>query len=223
MKKSLIAVLFLFLSINIIAQEKTTTRHGFRLGLTAYPTFGSIKAANGKSNGVSLGFAYGLMADFNFAENYSFNTGLTVTTINGKSTEINVLPYHAMFSSTLPVEYNLKYKMQYLEVPLTLKLKTSKIGVARWYGQFGISNNFRIGAKQDAESLGKVVAADINATDFTRFYRAGLIIGAGGEFDLDAKTSVMVGLSFNNGFTNISTSKNSVRNHFVGINLGVFF
>ncbi|RYG20856.1 MAG: PorT family protein, partial [Chitinophagaceae bacterium] len=116
MKKLLIGILFLFLASQVEAQVTTMRNYGFRLGLTAYPTFGMISAEEGNSKGTNLGFAYGLMADFNFAEHYSFNTGLAITTVNGKSREINVLPYHAVFSSTAPVVYDLKYKMQYLEV-----------------------------------------------------------------------------------------------------------
>jgi hypothetical protein len=223
MKKILLALLFLFFTAHSYAQQGNAPYYGFRLGLTAHPNFGFIKAENGKGNGVNFGFAYGLMADFNFAENYSFSTALTITTINGKSTEINVNPYHLPVSSTAPVGYDLKYKMQYIEFPLTVKLKTDHIGNIRWYGQFGLSNDFRIGAKQDAKSNGVELADGMNVTDWTRFYRGGVIIGGGAEFDIDGKTSFMLGLTFNNGFTNISTGKNTVRNHFVGLNLGVFF
>lgn len=223
MKKLLTAILFLFLFNSTYAQQGNSIFTGFRLGLTAHPNFGFIKAENGKGNGVNLGFAYGLLADFNFAENYSFSTGLTITTINGKSTEINALPYHLGISSTAPVGYDLKYKMQYIEVPLTVKLKTDPIGNIRWYGQFGISNDFRIGAKQNAEVDRKEVAHNYNIKDWTRFYRAGIIIGGGAEFNIDAKTSLMMGLTLNNGFTNISTGRNNIRNHFVGLNVGVFF
>lgn len=223
MKKTVIAILFLLFVINVKAQQNNAPFYGFRLGLTAHPNFGFINAENGKNNGVSLGFTYGVLGDFNFAENYSFSTGFTITTINGKSTELNVMPYHAIFSSTAPVAYDLKYKMQYIEIPLTLKLKTNRIGNLRWYGQFGLSNDFKIGAKQDAERGGTIVADDINSSDWTRFYRAGIIIGGGAEFDLDTKTSIMTGLTFNNGFTNITNGKNTIKNHYVALNLGVFF
>ncbi len=171
---------------------------------------------------MSLGFSYGLLGDFNFAENYSFSTGLTITTINGKSTEVNPAPYHNPGDATMP--YGLKYKLQYLEIPLTVKLRTAKVGEMVWYGQFGLSNGFNIGAKQDVELSGRKIEEDLNIKDLTNFYRAGLILGAGGEFELDTHTSIAVGLTFNNGFTDISDDKNrNVRNHYVGLNLAVFF
>jgi hypothetical protein len=222
MKKTVITILFLLFTINIFAQENGPLPYGFRLGLTAHPNFGFIKAENGKGNGVALGFSYGLMGDFNFAENYSFATGITVTTINGKSTEINPTQF-APANSPTATAYDLKYKMQYLEIPLTIKLKTSEINGVRWYGQFGLSNGIKLSAKQDAETGGTGVANDINAGDWTRLYRAGMIIGGGGEFKLSGKSSLLLGLTYNNGFTNISSTGSNVRNHYVGINFGVFF
>ena len=219
MKKAAIAILFLLFTVNLFAQENRVGNYGFRLGLTAHPNFGFIKAEGGKGNGVNLGFSYGLIGDFNFAENYSFSTGLTITTINGKSTEVNSAQYQLGNSAAIDI----KYMMQYVELPLTIKLKTGDYNGVRWYGQFGLSNDVRISARQDAKSGNNVLADDVNSSDWTKFYRAGLIIGAGGEFNVGNKTSIMAGLTLNNGFTNISDNSYNVKNHFVAINLGVFF
>lgn len=223
MKKIVIGILFSLFTLYAAAQSYPARKFGFRLGLTAHPTFGMISAEGGKSRGTNLGFAYGLMADFNFAEHYSFNTGATITTINGKSTEINVMPYHAMLNNATPIAYDLKYKMQYLEIPMVMKLKTSKVRDLKWFGQFGLTHGFKIRSRQDAEAANATLAEDRNAADWTRFYRAGLLIGAGGELDLDGHTSLIAGISFNNGLSTITTSNNGVRNHFVSLNLGVFF
>lgn len=224
MKHIVTGLVLLILSLSLKAQYLQEPYYGFRLGLTAHPTIGWLKPENGKGNGVNVGFSYGLVGDFNFAENYSFSTGITVTTINGKSTEFNVSPYHDVFSSTNPVPYDLKYKLQYVEIPVTIKLKTTKVGQQRWYGQFGLSNGFNIGAKQDAQRLGTGLADDDNIYKYTNLYRAGLVIGGGLEYDVADNTSLVGGLIFNNGFTDIADQKNrNVRNHYVGITFGVLF
>lgn len=221
MKRTFIGLLFLFFTGSAFAQGSLSS-YGFRLGLTAHPTVGWVKPQVGKSNGVSLGFSYGLLADVNFAENYSFATGVTITTINGRNTLVET-------SSGTPAQTAVerKYKLQYLEVPLTIKLKTVKINEVRWYGQFGLSNDFKIGAKQSGDGIVAGSTQDGSGediSDVTKFYRAGLILGAGGEFDLNGNTSIAAGLTFNNGFTNITTDKNNnIRNHYIGINFGVFF
>ena len=222
MKRKYLTLLLVLLSTATFAQYGGRPDYGFRLGLTAHPTLGWIKPETGKTNGLALGFSYGLLGDFNFAENYSFSTGLTVTTINGKSTELDVPPYHSAEASSA---YDLRYKLQYLEVPMTIKLKTNKMGDVKWYGQFGLSNGFNIKAHQRAVAVGGTVLADSeNISDEIKWYRAGLILGAGGEYDLDGHTSIAVGLTFNNGFTNIATQRNrNVKNHYVGLNFAVFF
>lgn len=223
MKKISTILIFTFLSFAALAQNNVITSYGFRLGLTATPTIGWVKPEQGKTEGVALGFSYGLIGDFNFAPNYSFSTALTITSINGKSTEANVIPFHTSANAN-PLAYDLKYKLQYVDLPLTVKLKTVKADGKRWYGQFGLSNSFNISAKQDAKSGSTTVADNYKISDYTKFYRAGLIIGAGGEFDVAPSTSIVAGLTFNNGFTNIVTDKNrDVRNHYIALNFGVFF
>jgi len=224
MKRISTILILSLLSFGAWAQNSPLTSYGFRLGLTATPTFGWIKPEQGKTDGVALGFSYGLIGDFNFAPNYSFSTALTITSINGKSTEANVLPYFTGTSSTAPKAYDLKYKLQYVDLPLTVKLKTVKADGKRWYGQFGLSNSINISAKQDAVTGGTVAGDNLNVSDNIKLYRAGLIIGGGGEFDISGNTSIVAGLTFNNGFTNIVSDKGrNVKNHYLALNFGVFF
>ncbi len=220
MKKLTLAVLFLLFTNQLFAQDRFGN-YGFRLGLTAHPNFGFIKVENGKGNGVSLGFAYGLIGDFHFAENYSFTTGLTITTINGKSTEVN--PSIALSGNPAANGYELKYKMQYIEIPLTIKLKTVEMNGIRWFGQFGLSNDIRLSSRLDISYGSTAVSDNIDGADYTNTYRGGMIIGGGGEFSVANHTSVVLGLTFNNGFTNLTAGDNKVRNHYVGLNFGVFF
>lgn len=223
MKKIITILVLSFLSLGSKAQNFNPQSFGFRLGLTASPTVGWIKPEQGKTDGVGLGFSYGIIGDFNFAPNYSFSTALTVSTINGNSTEINVVPYSPS-NMINPVAYDLKYRLQYIELPLTVKLKTVKADGKRWYGQFGLSNSFLIGAKQDALTGSSTIAKNQNIADYIKFYRAGLVIGGGGEFDISGNASIVAGLSFNNGFTSIVTDKNrNVKNHYLALNFGLFF
>ncbi|MFD2284662.1 outer membrane beta-barrel protein [Pedobacter petrophilus] len=226
MKKISTILILSFLSLSAFSQIPTLTNYGFRLGLTASPTIGWVKPEQGKTDGVALGFSYGLIGDFNFAPNYSFSTGLTITTMNGKSTEVDPTYIKSLdpgANKSIPVAYDLKYKVQYLELPLTVKLKTEKDNGRRFYGQFGLSNAILLSAKQDAVSS-TVKLNDVKIGDNTKFYRAGLLIGGGGEFDISGNTSIVAGLTFNNGFTNITTEKNrDVRNHYIALNFGVFF
>ena len=229
MKKTAFAFLFVLFYCQLFAQNVGVSAYGFKLGLTAHPNFGFGKVEDGKGDGVALGFNYGLIGDFNFAENYSFSTGLTIVSINTKVVELND-PLSATYMSSIytgpKTPWEIKYKIQYIEVPFTVKLKTANINGVRWFGQFGLSNDIRVGAKLDVEIKSDSFSMyNQNASEDTRTYRAGMIFGGGGEFELSEKTSLLLGLTLNNGFTNISTKKSgsSVKNHYVGLNLGIFF
>lgn len=217
MKKTLFALLLAFTSTFSFAQDASRVR----LGLTAHPNFGFLKVENGKGNGLSTGFTYGLISDFEFAENYCFATGLTVTTINGSGTVLNYQPFHGV--SAANSDYDVKFKMQYLEIPLSIKLKTDEANNVKYYGQFGLTTDFRIGARLDVERGNTPLVDDVKATDNTKFFRAGMIIGGGAEYRMSGKTSLVGGLTYNNGLTNIAKNDQSIKNHYVGINIGVFF
>jgi long-subunit fatty acid transport protein len=214
MKKTLFLLSFfaIFIFRNANAQ--------LRLGLTAHPNFGFLKVENGKSNGISTGFTYGLMSDNEFEENYCFSTGLLITTINGSGAIINYAPYHI---GTATTDYDVKFKMQYIQIPLSIKLKTDEQNDMKWFGQFGLTTDFRISAKQDVQRANQTIADNVNASDYTKFFRAGMIIGGGAEYRLSGKTSLMGGLTYNNGLTNIGKKEQTIKNHYVAINFGIFF
>ncbi len=216
MKKIVFGLLFALFATNSFAQSDAS----FRLGLTAHPNFGFLKVEDGKGSGTSTGFTYGLIGDFEFAENYSFATAFTVTTINGSGELVNLKPFHSGANNN---KYDVKYKMQYIEIPLSIKLKTDENNNMKWYGQFGLTTDFRIGARWDVEGSGATNIDDKKATDNTKFFRAGMLIGGGVEYRISGKTSLLGGLTYNNGLTNIAKDGQTVKNHYVGINLGVFF
>lgn len=208
MKKLLLAAIFTLSTAMLFAQD---TYKGFKLGITAHPNFGWIKSdIDGiKSNGLRAGFSYGLVGDFYFADNYAFMTGLQLTTINGQ-TESELVASKG--------EQRI-YKLQYLEIPAKVKLVTGDINGLRFYGVFGLGNAFKVGSKQEVKGGGVTPTAD----DEIAFYRASLIIGGGTQILMGEKTALDVGLSFNNGFTDIKRSTGTLKSSYLGLNLAVYF
>ena len=190
--------------------ESTPDVKKFQLGFTASPTFGwlSTSASNTiKSDGLRTGFTYGVLGDIAFSNNYYFSSGLMVTTVNSNVKSI-----------ATPVQPNTAYKIQYLEVPLTLKLKSNEIQNRKFYGQFGLDANVKLSAKETVE--GK------NAEDISKrvnLFRLGLIIGGGAEWKVAENMSLLTGLSYNNGFTDVFDGSERAKNSYVSINLGMFF
>lgn len=191
----------------------------FQLGFTASPNLGWARYSNAPSNystrGSKIGFAYGLIGDFGFSKNYFFSTAFTITSIN--------VPVEFKDGSTT-TEYSMD--IQYIEIPLTIKLKTNPTAGKSFYGQFGVSGGINIKGKSDIKKIeGTAVRDDLKNQKLSDDYigRLGLVAGAGVQWDYQENAKFITGLTFNNGFTNILSSEPSVKNSYLALTLGVMF
>lgn len=160
-------------------------------------------------------FGFGISMDIHFTENYAFGTGLEVTRMGGSLSYLNSGRYDG-------VDYVMSrtrdYRLQYVEVPLTLKLRTNEIGYITYWGQFGIVPGLNINAKGDDNVdflYGKTdtgwgetdrvsfSSEDEDIKNDVNIFRVGLLIGAGIEYSLSGNTAVHVGITYNNGFTDV--------------------
>lgn len=218
MKKLLFSTLLSFTCLFVFAQSEASKN--FRLGLTAHPNFGWIKSdmQGSETDGLRAGFSYGLLGDFYFTDTYAFSTGLKLTTLNGQTAvdEGNVVG--------APVVAQRIYKLQYLEIPAKLKLTTNETNGMKFFGEFGLGNGICVRAKQDVkDDKGNDLSKEADIYKETSFYRASLIIGAGGEFTVGEKTALVAGLTFDNGFTDIKSGNGTLKSSYLGLNLAVFF
>jgi hypothetical protein len=207
----------------INAQEKKTPRVQF--GIKAGPNIGWIKpdAINYSSEGSVVGFNWGFISELNIATNYAINSGFNVAFNNG------ILKYpHIQESDTGILQR--KYNLQYLEVPVCLKMRTKQIGYITYYGKIGIGVSFNLRAKsKDIFNVEPEVKTEIQ--DEIIFMRESLIVGAGLQYSLGGSTSMMFEIVFNNGFSDFLKGKNSVDptvkqdaiSNYIEFNLGVIF
>jgi len=180
----------------------------FQLGLQLSP---NLSWMNPDSEGVDgegskIGFGYGIIADFNIADNYAISTGISLLNIGGK------LSYPDIQSPNLiPIggRTEADIRLKYVQIPFTLKLKTNQIGYMKYFGQFGLG----LGINYDAEADTDFNSPSIIGSTFTRndadfgdeinLFRGSLIVGLGAEYNISGNTSIMLGLTFDNGFTNL--------------------
>ncbi len=197
MKKLIVFVVALVMTTSVFAQEKP-----IRLGVFLGPNFSwlSPDMEGVKSNGTSMGFAWGLMTDFTLMENYYLTTGININYFRGK-----LAPEQG--GDNLEMVYN----MRYLMVPLTLKLRTNELLPRfKFYGSLGLEAGVRIRAKGDMPKLSMNEAGVVTITqdkkvdikDYTQPVIGNLIIGAGAEFAVDEALDIVAGLSFHNGLLN---------------------
>jgi hypothetical protein len=200
----LAAVIFPFLA------KSQTEEKDLQLGFTLSPTLSWLTNGGDAlvSEGSKAGFSYGILADFGFAKNYYFSTAFTLTSLNSeaKRTDKSIDNFH----------------LQYIEVPLTLKLKSNPSGIGRFYGQFGLGTGIKVSAKKDITTASGATSKDVSLSSDTNIFRLGLIAGAGAEWSIGKNLSGLTGVTFNNGFTKTFSDVDS-RNPFITLQLGIFF
>ncbi|MBN2175748.1 MAG: PorT family protein [Bacteroidales bacterium] len=231
-----IKILLIFFSIFLILNGFSQTKP-FRFGFKVAPNLAWITpdTKNYSNEGPVLGFSWGFLADFTLTENYFIKTGFNIDYLNGKLK----YPYAIVLSPDTVAstgEMVRKYNLRYIEIPLTIKMRTNQFNKMVFFGEIGFGSAFLLKAKSqddfrynDGNSNYKT--DDNNISDDMKFFRGGLIVGAGIEYFIDESTSLMFSLNFNNGLTNIFKGENTVDpslkekgtlNYFV-FNFGVMF
>lgn len=224
-KKHLIFPLLCVASMHSIGQTVESDPPKAQLGFRAQPIFSWIgfETANFKSNGLGVGGKFGLVADVRLGKNYAFGTGLEFLMLNGKADVANsvfkVLPPVGGQSDSIFLTSR-NYKLQFLEIPLTLKLKTNQIGRFTYYVQFGGGIGVAISAKATDEGSFNDIATSaysetvklkmgLGSGSEVKLVRAGVSVGAGAEWQVQGNLRLMFGLSYNKGITNNFNGKNT--------------
>jgi hypothetical protein len=161
-------------------------------------------------------FSYGLITDIHFTENYAIGTGLNIIT-NGGEVSYKKQIFEGNTEYVIATERDMSLK--YVEIPLTLKMRTNEIGYITYWGQFGVGLGIKVDARMDESYSYELELADqgweeitskqpvsdenINISSSIKPMRASLIIGAGIEYSISGTTAIVAGINFNNGFTNV--------------------
>jgi hypothetical protein len=205
-------------------------------GLKASPSVSwlQVKSTDLEGDGAKIGFSYGLITDINFSENYAFGTGIDINHQGGKIKYPGVL-------GTEKATITEEYALQYLEIPLTLKMRTKEIGYFTYYGRFGVGADVLLSAKYDAKLASnseKIEYKDQNIYDDLRFFRASMIIGLGAEYNISGSTKLVIGATYNNGFVNplkghvltldddgfvVKGDKRKATTDFISLDFGIIF
>lgn len=209
MRKLLLLVTIILSTLSTYAQDQK-----FHFGLKITPSMAWIKPDNKdvERDGYKLGFAYGVQTEFRIQENYAIASGVQVAYRGGK------LKFVYEDSLNLP-DAVVNYKLQYVEIPIALKMKTNEFNKIRYYGMFGLSPGFIIRAKYDTDD-----EDDIDAKKDINVLNVNMLIGAGLEYTISGSTALTGGIEFNNGFFDVFDDKDAKGvSNYLGLNIGVLF
>ncbi len=224
---------FTFILLNILLISSVSNAQGFRLGLKASPSLAWMnpKTDEFTSEGNSTGFTYGLITEYFFTEQYGFSSGLEVSYLGGK---LNY-PVDEVIDDVSFDELERVYRLQVMELPLALKMKSRDILGISYFGKFGLGMGIVLSAKADdyfsaSQGNSKETQADKKIMGDISFGRISLILGGGAEYEIGGGVSIIGGINFNNGFTNILLNNNEVtgkrnnaRTNYLELSLGVMF
>ncbi len=195
-------------------------------GLQANPELSWIKPnfTNASYDGLTFAYKYGLYAAYDITEHYAFATGVQISNRGGKYSYYDSL-------GIVATSYSIRQRIQYLDLPLNLKMTTNEIGYITYYGEFGLLPSIRLKARFDEETfVNNVSQAKLensnNLKDINPVSLA-LHLGLGMQYSLTESTSFLVGAYFNNGFTDmlrdIKSMELKANGNQVGLSVGILF
>ncbi len=228
MKKLLTLILLSAAASALNAQATTTTSsvstspQKWRFGIKANIGGSWLKSNTSEANYKSPGFQFGggIQAEKRISNTASFVIGGDITVHSGTVSfdDSSYVTY-----AKEKVNYHMtstKYTLQTIDIPLSLKLKTSEIGMLTYWMQVGVmpSITWKASATNltyfNASGNGSSILSDkdgeekINVREDANLFRASLVAGLGVEYNLSGSTSLLVGLHYVDGFTS-SMSKQS--------------
>ncbi len=185
------------------------------LGLKISPLLSVNRAADDddalsvSADGVGFRMSFGPIVDIYLKENYYFSTGLFYT-----PKRAGVVVSEAGFSKKED------YKLQYLQVPATLKLYTNELALdKRLYFQLGGIAELKIHEKNDESDI---YIEKFRPIDFS------VMAGLGLEYRLGVSSSIFGGISYTRGLINAASKRLddadfSIKNDLVSLDFGIKF
>ncbi len=216
MKKLIPLFTLLLFTIQLEAQTQDI-RFGFQLS----PTIGWMSTNDNliNSNGANLGLKLGMTGDIYFQENYAVTTGIGFffnaggTLFYEESIDsVSIWPEVDIpnFDGSFPGGTDFKYSLQYVEIPIGLKLRTREFGYIRYFLQPEITMGFRTQARGQVENVGDIdpdekydISSAVNILNFAWG------LGAGIEYNVSTTTSLVGGIAFQSGFADVTRDKNT--------------
>ena len=221
----------------IVFLATTAFSQKFTGGIVASPMVSYMKPDISKkveNNKAKFGFNVGLIGDINLTDNFAISTGINVNNFGGSLKYTDSIASFKVDLGTSDTSYSLNpgaiidYKLQYVEIPVSIKGKTNEIGYMTYFLRAGINPMFRWKAKGVVNG-GTIVDNESIKDDVSALFMA-YNIGGGFYYSLGGNTKVMVEVVYKNGLTDITkttfynvTKSDKIILNSISLRVGILF
>ena len=179
------------------------------------------------NKGMSLKTGGGAFVDYEFSDNYAFHSGLFYTT-KGSGVKFQF----PTDTSGGVKDTAIKMSLQYLQIPVAIKLFTNEIGTdMRMYFVVGGTINTNLTAKFNGDK--SYTNSSQEAVEYKKsinFFGLSSLVSAGVEMQLGGETWVFGGVTYNRGLLNINNKKDGFQvngfqmyNEYISLDMGLKF
>jgi hypothetical protein len=193
----------LFLIITLIP-ARILLAQDYRYGVYIAPVISWFKTdvEDVKNQGARAGINFSISAERHLTDNWHFSSGLAF--INASARLKNINPSYFRFpnyTAVVAAGEPVVYRLQYISIPVGIKIKTSEIGYLTYFAEFGLDPKVVIRGRADIPSI------DIkggNAMTEVRRFNFGYHLNAGADYSIDGNISLILGLGFESNIIDIT-------------------
>ena len=177
-----------------------------------------------KYSSVTIGYYAGLAVDKFFAERYAISTGISIGSMGGSLVYRDTTKFIVHGSSKrVPAGQQVKFSLQYINIPLGLKFKTNQIGYFTYFANLGVAMHININSSATSSDT-KNTLDDDNISENISLFNLSYFFGGGAEYSLGGNTSLIFGLGFDRGFIDMTSQESDkITSRSLIFKLGVLF
>lgn len=235
---------FVMLLMLVFGSAMAQSGSKYSFGIIVDPQITWLKSDNEKKisgDGSIVNMNIGFMGSKFFADRYAIEMGVSLSSIGGNllhkdSSQINTV--NGIYG--LNENAKVKYRGQYVTVPIGFKFRSIEIGYISFYASLGVKANILLKGYSwaDAESIvsysdGAIPSEGIEkerTEDTYNFLYASYYLGAGIEYSLGGESSIQLGLTYTGGLSSVIDTKvvnpdfnASIQGHAMSLRLGFIF
>lgn len=215
----------------MLQMAKAQDVNKLRMGFTLNPGISWLSAGKKpvEKGGSATNIGLSVVADYFFAENYGISTGIGISFGNGGTLKFpgdGLTGYNAglMYAkSDLSDELRAlnkdtiilgnvttKYRFQMIEVPFGFRFKSNEIGLLTYYIEPGVLLGIKTGAKGTITAQDNKEYSRENIGKDVGILNLSWGVGAGVYYNVSDNTSLVAGLQFYNGFTDMTKNSEGI-------------